>query len=121
MLHEASFKDDATRLLRGVRYEQRLGFAFEKLSHALLMRDLGYVRCISGDRLRHEIEHMLAEREPEQMLWRLGALGALAAIDESLGFGPGQFGAFRRAKASRLTAARSELLFWCVLGWGLDK
>ncbi|MBE9506159.1 MAG: CCA tRNA nucleotidyltransferase, partial [Chloroflexi bacterium] len=121
VLHEASFKDDATRMLRGVRYEQRLGFAFEKFTLALLTRELPYVKCISGDRLRHEIEHMLAEREPEQMLWRLGALGVLAAIDESLDFGPGQFEAFRRAKANRLTAARSELLFWCVLGWGLDK
>jgi len=121
VLHEASFEDDATRILRGVRYEQRLGFAFEKSSLALLTRGLSFVKCISADRLRHEIEHMLAEREPEQMLWRLGSLGVLAAIDESLGFGPGQFEAVRRAKANRLSVARSQALFWCVLGWQLDK
>ena len=121
VLHEASFKDDATRILRGVRYEQRLGFAFEKSSFELLARDLLYVRNISGDRLRHEIEHMLEEREPEYMLWRLDTLGVLTAIDESLGFGPGQFEAFRHAKANRLSAARSQSLFWCVLGWELDK
>lgn len=121
VLHEASFKDDATRILRGVRYEQRLGFAFEKSSLELLARELLYVRSISGDRLRHEIEHMLAEGEPEQMLRRLDTLGVLAAIDESLSFGPGQFEALRHARANRLSAARSQSLSWCVFGWGLDK
>ncbi len=121
VLHEASFKDDATRILRGVRYEQRLGFAFEKSSLELLARGLLYVRSISGDRLRHEIEHMLAEREPEHMLRRLDTLGVLAAIDESLSFGPGQFEAFRHAKANQLSAVRLESVLWCVLGWGLDK
>ncbi|MCK5212881.1 MAG: CCA tRNA nucleotidyltransferase, partial [Dehalococcoidia bacterium] len=121
VLHDRSFEDDATRIVRGVRYEQRLGFAFEEHSLALLLHGIPYLRTISPDRLRHEIDHILQEDEPEQMLLRLDDLGVLSEIDESLSFGAGQVEGFQRARAARLSPARLEATLWCVLGWGLDE
>ncbi|MCK5124542.1 MAG: hypothetical protein KAQ82_04875, partial [Dehalococcoidia bacterium] len=39
ILHPGSFSNDATRILRAVRYEQRLGFELETLTAQLLKRD----------------------------------------------------------------------------------
>lgn len=80
VLHPRSFQDDATRIWRGVRYEQRLGFAFGANTAVYLQRDLDYLRTISGDRIRHELELILLEPNRAQMLARLDELGALRFV-----------------------------------------
>ncbi len=80
VLHSRSFQDDATRIWRGVRYEQRLGFAFGKNTAVYLTRDLDYLRTINGNRIRHELELILQEPHRAQMLARLDALGALRFV-----------------------------------------
>ena len=68
ILHERSFQDDATRILRAVRYSVRLGFAVDRGSAALLRRDLAFLDAISSARLRRELERMLAEPLAARML-----------------------------------------------------
>ncbi len=80
VLHEQSFVDDATRLLRAVRYERRLNFRLEPGTEELARRDVAYLDTISGDRLRHELELIFGEREPEVILARADALGILGKI-----------------------------------------
>ena len=80
VLHPGSFRDDATRILRGVRYEQRFGFEFEPQTAGLLRRDLHMLDTISGDRIRHELELILNEREPEKAIKRLADLRMLTRI-----------------------------------------
>ena len=70
MLHERSFIDDATRIWRAVRYEQRLGFGLEPATLKLLKRDIAMLETISGDRIRHELEAVLKEDLPERALQR---------------------------------------------------
>ncbi len=84
-LHERSFQDDATRLLRAARYSARLGFIIEPATLSWLNRDICYVQTISGQRLRREIERMLAEPAPARALLTAVQLGALPAIDAGLG------------------------------------
>jgi tRNA nucleotidyltransferase (CCA-adding enzyme) len=80
VLHDYSFKDDATRLWRAVRYEQRLNFRIESHTLSLLKRDLAYLDAISGDRIRHELELCLEEECPEKALLRANQLGIMARI-----------------------------------------
>jgi tRNA nucleotidyltransferase (CCA-adding enzyme) len=68
VLHNKSFIDDATRLFRALRYAHRLGFRVEKTTEELAHRDISYLQTISGDRLRHEIELIFNENEPEAIL-----------------------------------------------------
>jgi tRNA nucleotidyltransferase (CCA-adding enzyme) len=79
-LHEKSFVDDATRILRALRYEQRLGFQLETTTERLLRRDLAMLDTISGDRIRHELDLILKEEYPEGILRRAGNLGVLSQI-----------------------------------------
>jgi tRNA nucleotidyltransferase (CCA-adding enzyme) len=84
ILHPESFSDDATRILRGVCYEQRFGFEFETQTIRLLKRDIAMLDTISGDRIRHELEHILEEERPELAIKRLGELEVLHRISPSL-------------------------------------
>ncbi len=77
VLHELSFVDDPTRILRGIRYEQRLGFSFEPKTEELVWRDGRVLEQISGERLWHELELILREESPEKALLRASELGVL--------------------------------------------
>jgi tRNA nucleotidyltransferase (CCA-adding enzyme) len=84
VLHNKSFIDDATRIWRAVRYEQRLDFAIEPATFALLKRDIEKLDTISGDRIRHELELVLEEERPEKALLRADGLGILAKMSPAL-------------------------------------
>ena len=84
VLHDRSFIDDATRIMRAVRYEQRLSLRLEDDTEALLRRDLSMLETISGDRLRKELHIMLTEEHCTTILLRAEQLGVMAAIHPSL-------------------------------------
>ena len=84
VLHALSFVDDATRLLRAVRFEQRFGFQIELRTLALMEESLPLLRKLTGARIRHEIVLILAEPKAPEMLSRLDELGVLHAIHPAL-------------------------------------
>lgn len=84
VLHDRSFQDDPTRVLRAVRYEKRLGFKIEARTLGLIVRSRRAIRLVTGARLRNEIERILAEDRAAAMLMRLGGLGVLTAIHKAL-------------------------------------
>jgi tRNA nucleotidyltransferase (CCA-adding enzyme) len=86
VLHPDSFRDDPTRIWRGVRYEKRLGMSFAPETAALLQRDKAYTRSISGDRIRNELYRVFAEPNRAPMLARLGDLGVLDYVGNGIGW-----------------------------------
>jgi tRNA nucleotidyltransferase (CCA-adding enzyme) len=80
ILHDGSFVDDATRMLRAVRYEQRLGFKLEQDTERLLRANISSLDTISGDRIRRELELILSEDCPERSLERAQGLGILQQL-----------------------------------------
>ena len=84
VLHEKSFIDDATRIWRGLRYEQRLNFQLEADTLRLLKRDIPMLDTISSDRMRHELELVLKEEFPEKVLGRAAELGVLPKLHPAL-------------------------------------
>ena len=80
VLHEKSFIDDATRIWRAIRYEQRLGFKIEPDTLTFLQRGVPLLKTVGGYRLRHELELVLREKEPEKALVRADKLGALREL-----------------------------------------
>ena len=80
VLHDGSFRDDATRMLRAVRYEQRLNFSLSHETEALLMSNASYLDTISSDRLRREMSIILKEEKAPVILLRAARLGLLAAL-----------------------------------------
>ena len=84
VLHALSFVDDATRLLRAVRFEQRFGFEIEPRTLALMSESLPLLNKLTGARIRHEINLILAEPQAPAMLARLSELGILRTIHPAL-------------------------------------
>jgi len=112
-LHDGSFQDDATRILRAVRYSARFGFRLEERTHDLLVRDLSYLGTISGARIRQELSRTFAEGEPERALARLEELGVLRAIHPALAVSDAQVDATGELRRVRASAAAT----WPVLCW----
>ena len=84
VLHEKSFVDDATRIWRGLRYEQRLDFQLEQDTLEMLNRDIPMLDTISGDRIRHELELALKEEFSDKVLRRADELEVLTRLHPSL-------------------------------------
>jgi tRNA nucleotidyltransferase (CCA-adding enzyme) len=120
ILHPGSFTDDATRILRGVCYEQRFDFEFEAQTARLLKRDIPMLDTISSDRIRHELEHIFEENRPELVIQRLGDLGVLRRINPSLkgdGWIAEKFDEARRLKKP----AQLPSLYFCLLVYSFSK
>ena len=101
VLHEDSFRDDATRMLRAVRYEARLAFRLEDETERLLRRDLSYLDTISGARLWAELTAIFYEDCLKQALARAQELGILAAIHPCLRLDEAGEAALARAEEER--------------------
>ena len=81
-LHAASFVDDPTRIFRAVRYERRYNFQIEQADQARIREALhqGVFDLISGERIRNEINCILAEKAAPRMVQRLLEFDAFRAI-----------------------------------------
>ena len=112
-LHDGSFVDDATRILRALRYEHRLGFRMDGPTEELVRRDAPYLATISGDRLRHEVERICQEARPEAPLVRARDLGVLTALLPALDWPEGVHLAVGRARDAGEPTA--PLLFVALL------
>lgn len=84
VLHALSFVDDATRLLRAVRFERRFEFQIEPRTKALMEESLPLLNRLTGARLRHEINLIMSEPKAPAMLDRLAELEILKTIHPAL-------------------------------------
>jgi tRNA nucleotidyltransferase (CCA-adding enzyme) len=77
VLHDGSFLDDPTRLLRAVRYEVRLDAAMDERTEELALEasDGGALRTVSGKRVRVELVFLLEEDEMPAAVARICGLG----------------------------------------------
>ncbi|HEV8472949.1 MAG TPA: hypothetical protein VGR82_09260 [Methylomirabilota bacterium] len=83
ILHPLSFVEDPTRILRAARYATRLSLAPDRWTErcqALALRLAPYP-ALSGQRIAAELERVLAEPRPAEVLRRLLRAGALRLLD----------------------------------------
>ncbi len=82
ILHNLSFIEDPSRILRGIRLEKRLNFNFEEKSFKLLKDAIeqGFLKKLSKERIKEEILLILKEPESEKVWKRLEELEALPYI-----------------------------------------
>jgi tRNA nucleotidyltransferase (CCA-adding enzyme) len=88
VLHEQSFNDDPTRLLRMARYVARLGFEVEEHTAVLARAALEAraLETVSGARIGAELRLALGEADAVGSLTTLSELGVLGALHPRLRF-----------------------------------
>ena len=87
-LHDQSFIDDPTRILRALRYALRLGFKLETETAVWMDAALPYLGRTTGSRLRNEIDLSLREERASEIMLRLQAMGALENIHPAFQVSP---------------------------------
>lgn len=85
-LHDKSFIDDPTRIMRAVRFEQRLNFMIEPHTALLIRRsiDKEIYKKVEAPRLRDEIILILKEKEPFKIIKRMDEFKALKLVHPHL-------------------------------------
>ncbi|MDY7036724.1 MAG: CBS domain-containing protein, partial [Thermodesulfobacteriota bacterium] len=88
VLHNLSFVEDPTRVLRAIRFEQRFGFKIGKLTLALIKNavNINSFKELSGRRLFFELKLLLMENEPIQAIERMDNFNLLQFISPEIKF-----------------------------------
>ena len=82
VLHNLSFVEDPTRVLRAIRFEQRFGFQLGKQTQNLIKNAvrMGFLDRLSGRRIFTELLLIFNEEDPIPILRRLRELDLLKSI-----------------------------------------
>lgn len=92
VLHDESFTDDPTRLLRLALYHSRLGFAIEDHTLELAHRAIaeGALATVSGARIGADLRRLASEDDPVSAFLALRELGLDEALASGFGLGDPQ-------------------------------
>jgi len=86
VIHNLSFVEDPTRILRAIRFEQRFGFKIGKLTESLIQNAID-IRCfenLSGQRFFSELRLIFMEEDPIRIMERMNGLKLLRYISPEL-------------------------------------
>lgn len=102
VLHEKSFLDDPTRILRAVRFEQRFGFKLENGTNKLMRGALDgeALTFVHPHRLSDELTLILKEKFPYRYIKRLYKLTGFSFLGETVKFTRADFLLFKRIEQS---------------------
>jgi tRNA nucleotidyltransferase (CCA-adding enzyme) len=120
VFHDASFRDDPTRLLRLVRYATRLRFAIEPRTEELARVAVaaGAPATVSGGRIGDELRLLLREPEPNTALRLAGELGLDRALHPAFAPDPE---AAERARALLPPDGREDLVILAAACRAFDR
>jgi tRNA nucleotidyltransferase (CCA-adding enzyme) len=80
VLHDQSFIDDPTRILRAGRFASRFDFELETHTYNLLKQALPMLARITGERIRNELVLALQEKNPAKTLLLMDSWGIFQVI-----------------------------------------
>ncbi len=82
VLHESSFFEDPTRMIRAVRYSTRLDYKMDEQTTALFQYGVeeGFLDTVSPERIRYELECILNEEVWFGVLWSALTSDLLASL-----------------------------------------
>jgi tRNA nucleotidyltransferase (CCA-adding enzyme) len=98
VLHDRSFIDDPTRILRGLRFAARYGFTFHRRTRRHLEQavESGCLRSVSGKRVYSELRLICMEGDARRGLLMLPRYHVLEAISKNLAHDGGWADRLRR-------------------------
>jgi tRNA nucleotidyltransferase (CCA-adding enzyme) len=120
-MHNLSFVEDPTRILRAVRFSKRFGFKISKqtLGHIKNTIKLDIFKGLLGQRLTSELKNVLEEDIAIEAVSTLDELGVLRQIDPAIDWNDEMRSLFSRARETlawyRLLYTDQKCEIWLVL------
>lgn len=123
VLHNLSFLDDPTRILRAARLAARLGFSIEARTRALIDDALEYdvLGRTTPQRIFNELRLVLNEAEPERVLGLLQEWGVLHALHPALGWSEAQAAQLRSARTAAFADASATHVALSIVVYPLTE
>ena len=125
VLHDRSFIDDPTRIFRATRFSSRFGFTIESGTEILLREAIPVIQRLSGERIRHELELILRETYPEQIVTDLRALNIFSTVHDSFRVSAQLSDRYKRSREhARITSGGADdmaRLNWHLLFAGIAE
>lgn len=124
VLHNLSFIEDPTRIIRAVRFEKRFNFNMDRTTVSLAYEaiSMGVLRKTLGVRMRDEIIDALNEESVIEILDRLKELGVLKTLSKNLKYGSvtrsrirSMLRSFDRASVWKIEADKALSLFTILM------
>ncbi|MBI5234937.1 MAG: CBS domain-containing protein [Deltaproteobacteria bacterium] len=114
VLHNLSFVEDPTRLLRAIRFSEKFGFKVSKHTLYLVKNSVrqDIFKKLKGARLFDELKNILEEDAAVGAISKLHELGILALVHKDISWGVERAAFFEKAK---------EALAWHELLYTKDK
>ncbi|MCD6420622.1 MAG: CBS domain-containing protein [Synergistetes bacterium] len=127
ILHNLSFVEDPTRIIRAVRFEQRFGFVIERKTMRLLRGSIeqGLLGQLSGKRILNELNAVFAERRAWKMVTRMYEIGVLDVIFPNIKLGADKVKEMRKLTwvlgKGHFAYVRKWMMFFMVLLRGMNN
>ena len=123
VLHDRSFVDDPTRIVRAARFAARLGHTVEPATRDLIEAAVreGMIERTSPIRILHELWLLFLEPAPEAALALLDELGALAHIVPGLRWTDDLAASVGTIRAREAAGEERRLLMLGRLAWQLPE
>jgi tRNA nucleotidyltransferase (CCA-adding enzyme) len=123
ILHDKSFLDDPTRILRAIRFAGRFGFSVEKNTLELIKKALknNYIAYVTPNRYWIEFSKILEEKDPLMALELMNKLKAFGFIDPKFIYPQSELkkvGPFTDKIKAKLNWS---LVYWLVLMANISK
>ena len=120
VLHENSFRDDPTRILRAARYSSRLALTPTPETLEPLLASISFLDRVSPARVRNELERVFLEKDPTGAMKLLSDWGVLKTIHPCLEFRSDAWGRFAR-EAERLPTHARASLGYAISSYGISE
>ena len=120
VLHENSFRDDPTRLLRAARYSSRLELTPKPDTLDSLLASVNFLEKVSPARVRNELDRVFQEEDPSGALKLLSDWSVLRALHPCLEYHSEPWDVFA-TEAKVLPAHARTSLGYAILACGTSE
>lgn len=87
-IHEKTFQDDPTRIIRAAIYKCRLDLSIDATTASWINRDFSFIQYVTESRLYQEIARVLEEPYPELVLEQLHIWGVTQLLPRPFSYNP---------------------------------
>ncbi len=116
ILHNLSFIEDPTRIIRAIRFATRYDFSLDKETCDFMKKAIeeGFLEKLSWHRVKSEIKHILNEKNVYKALDKLFEFGIIKSIHENIKIDENMKKNLKRVKDAKVFIKENNIEIWII-------